>query len=150
MKTLSNLNSLISSLLILVVITLFITPAYSLINSITAPTTVLHPGQNFTVTFHTVDYIQNNLQFYSVFGVAPYPGFGESFLGIPVPVVAPHPGADGGTQGGVDLLVAGLNSHLGKFNVTLNVPSSLGGTNVTKKYTLQTGVLGNVSKIYIY
>ena len=97
MKTLSNLNSLISSPL----------------------TLVLDPGQNFTVTFHTVDYIQNNLQFYSVFGVAPYPGFGESFLGTPVPVVAPHPGADGSKQGGVDLLV-GLNSHLGKFNVTLS------------------------------
>ena len=146
MNTISNLNSFLA-LLVLLVTTVFITPAYSLVDSISAPTTVLHPGHDFTLTFHTSIFIQNNLQFYAVFGVSPYPGFLAS-LGTPVPVVGPHPGADGGQQGGVDLFAAGFNSHLGnEFNVTLRLPSSLvTHKNEVTKYVLQTGVLGNVSK----
>src|SRR5258708_9559821 len=145
-NTMKTFNSALSSFLILL-ITTFIVPAYSLIDSISGTKTILHPGQNFTVTFHTSIYIQNNLQFYALFGIAPSPGYGQGSLGIPVPAVAPIPGADDKTDGGIDLYRAGLsNNGLKNFNVTLSLPSSL-VTHKKKvtKYVLQTGVLGNVS-----
>jgi len=143
MKNTNSFILFLSSLVILLV-TLFTTPAYALISSISAPTTALHPGQKFVVTFHTVPYIQGNRQFYALFGVAPYPGLGESFLGLPVPAVGPTPGADGGAEGGMDLYKAGLsNEGLGQYHITLRLPKSL-ATVKTTKYTLQTGVLGNV------
>ena len=67
-------------------------------------------------------------------------------MGLPVPAVGPTPGADGGTAGGVDLYKAGFsNSGSGEFKVTLHLPDSLSHSKATK-YTLQTGVLGTVSK----
>jgi len=137
-------NSALPSFLILL-ITTFIVPAYSLIDSISAPKTILHPGQKFTVTFHTSIYIQNNLQFYALFGISPSPGYGQGSLGIPVPAVAPIPGADDKTDGGIDLYRAGLsNNGLKNFDVTLSLPSSLVTQKKVTKYVLQTGVLGNV------
>jgi len=144
-NTMKTFNSALCSLLVLL-LTTFVVPAYSLISSISAPKATLHPGQNFTVTFHTSDFIQNNLQFYALFGISPSPGY-EGSLGIPVPAVAPIPGADDRTDGGIDLYQAGLsnNNGLRNFNVTLSLPSGLvtPKENVTK-YVLQTGVLGNV------
>ncbi len=141
-------NSALSSLLVLL-LTTFVVPAYSLISSISAPKATLYPGQHFTVTFHTSDFIQNNLQFYALFGIAPSPGYGQGSLGIPVPAVAPIPGADDRTDGGIDLYQAGLSNNNGfkDFNVTLSLPPAFvtPKQNVTK-YVLQTGVLGNVSR----
>src|SRR5258708_8284370 len=115
-NTMKTFNSALSSFLILL-ITTFIVPAYSLIDSISAPKTILHPGQNFTVTFHTSIYIQNNLQFYALFGIAPSPGYGQGSLGIPVPAVAPIPGADDKTDAGIVLyLPASSNNCFSIFN----------------------------------
>ncbi|KAF8324974.1 uncharacterized protein EI90DRAFT_3073946 [Cantharellus anzutake] len=144
---------------------LLISPARSLIHSISAPTKILHPGEKFIVTFHTTPYIQSNLQFYALFGIAPFPGLGVSFLGLPIPAVAPVPGADGGLGlrnlfsgpsgkgksgidiGGIDLWEANLG-NIGSpkgFNVTLRLPVDLSTTkNRVTKVVLQTGVLGNV------
>src|SRR5258707_6891355 len=144
-NTMKTFNSALSSLVVLL-LTTFVVPAYTLISSISAPKATLHQGQHFTVTFHTSDFIQNNLQFYALFGIAPSPGYGQGSLGIPVPAVAPIPGADDKTDGGIDLYRAGLsNNGLKNFNVTLSLPSSL-VTHKKKvtKYVLQTGVLGNV------
>ena len=67
-------------------------------------------------------------------------------MGLPVPAVGPTPGADGGTAGGVDLYKAGFsNSGSREFKVTVRLPHSLSPRKTTK-YTLQTGVLGTVSK----
>ncbi|KAF8324203.1 uncharacterized protein EI90DRAFT_3076274 [Cantharellus anzutake] len=141
-----------------------ISPALALVGSISAPTTVLHPGHKFTVTFHTSLYIQNNLQFYALFGIWPSPGLGESYLGIPIPAVGPVPGADGGLGlgnfrvapsgkgklgidvGGIDLWEATLaNTGSKAYNVTLRLPVDLTTPgNRTTNYTLQTGVLGTV------
>ncbi|KAF8324186.1 uncharacterized protein EI90DRAFT_2365268 [Cantharellus anzutake] len=123
-----------------------ISPALALVGSISAPTTVLHPGHKFTVTFHTSLYIQNNLQFYALFGIWPSPGLGESYLGIPIPAVGPVPGADGGLglgnfrvgpsgKGKLGIDVGGIDL----LPVDLTTPG-----NRTTNYTLQTGVLGTV------
>jgi len=142
MKNTSSLSLLYTLFILLAA--LLIDPTHALVDSISAPKTVLHPGEKFNVTFHTSDYIQNNLQFYALFGVAVYPGLGESFLGLPVPAVGPTPGADGGTDGGVDLFKAGFSNSGSKgFKVTLRLPASVSPRKTTK-YTLQTGVLGTV------
>ncbi|KAF8318549.1 uncharacterized protein EI90DRAFT_3083408 [Cantharellus anzutake] len=123
---------------------LLISPALALVGSISAPTTVLHPGHKFTVTFHTSLYIQNNLQFYALFGIWPSPGLGESYLGIPIPAVGP--GKLGIDVGGIDLWEATLaNTGSKAFNVTLRLPVDLTTPgNRTTNYTLQMGVLGTV------
>ena len=145
MRNTNSLSLFLCSFPILLA-TLFTTPVLALISSISVPKTVLHGGQDFIVTFHTENYIQGNRQFYALFGVAPYPGFGESFLGLPVPAVGPIPGADDGTEGGVDLYRAGLsNEGLAQYHITLRLPKSLAPAKTTK-YTLQTGVLGTVSR----
>ncbi|KAF8324983.1 uncharacterized protein EI90DRAFT_2204021 [Cantharellus anzutake] len=144
---------------------LLISPTCALIDSISAPTKILHPGEKFIVTFHTSPFIQSNHQFYALFGIAPFPGLGVSFLGLPIPAVAPVPGADGGLGlrnlgsgpggkgklgidiGGIDLWEANLG-NIGSprgFNVTLRLPVDLTTTkNRVTKFVLQTGVLGMV------
>ncbi|KAF8324986.1 uncharacterized protein EI90DRAFT_2204352 [Cantharellus anzutake] len=145
---------------------LLISQVQSLIHSISAPTKVLHPGERFIVTFHTTPYIQSNHQFYALFGIGSFPAPAVSFLGLPIPAVAPVPGADGGLGlrnlfsgpsgkgkagidiGGIDLWEANLGNvgSLKGFNVTLRLPVdlTLGTKNRVKKVVLQTGVLGMV------
>ena len=131
MKNTSSLS------LIILLATLFINPTHTLVDSISAPKTVIHPGEKFTFTFHTSEYIPSNSMPSSE---------SQSHLGLPVPAVRPTPSADGGTEGGVDLYKVGFsNLGSGEFKVTLRLPDSLSPRKTTK-YTLQTGVLGTVSK----
>ena len=109
--------------------------AHALITGIAGPTHVLHPGNKFHVTFFTADYIQNNLQYYALFGISPGAGF-------------PDPTLLGYVLGsGSDLVLAGhSNTGNGAYNVTLNIPKPFGTPNgATTSYILKTAVLGTVS-----
>jgi len=105
-------------------------PSAARISGFTAPTQVLHPGQNFDVTFATQSFIQNNLQYYAIFGYtlgAGYSGSLGTLLG-----------------NGVDLVTSGHSSTgRGAYNVSLQIPESLTTTGV-EEYTLGTSILGTV------
>lgn len=107
-------------------------PASARIIGITAPTTPLTPGETFSVTFKTASFIQNNLQYYVVFGLAPssYPqGALGQLLGT-----------------GYDLVANGHSSTgPGSFDVSVTIPSTFTPSDVS--YTLTAAILGSVSHI---
>ncbi|KAF9514682.1 hypothetical protein BS47DRAFT_1342825 [Hydnum rufescens UP504] len=108
--------------------------ANALITKIAGPTETLHPGQKFDVTFFTEDYIQNNLQYYAIFGVSPVGGYSEpNLLGYLL-------------GSGSDLVLSGhSNTGTGAYNVTLTIPKPFSTPNgTTQSYFLKTAVLGTI------
>jgi Nis1 family len=108
--------------------------AHAFITRIAGPTQTLHPDQKFNVTFFTEDYIQNNLQYYAIFGVSPVGGYSE-------------PNLLGNLLGsGSDLVLSGhSNTGYGTYNITLTIPKPFSTPNgTTQSYFLKTAVLGTV------
>jgi hypothetical protein len=103
------------------------------IDSISAPTTPIAPGANFQVTFETSDYIQNNAQYYTLFGIK------ESSLPF-----AQDQTALGLLLGtGKDLVTSGHSiTGDGSYKVTVQLPSTVAANT---NYTLAVAVLSTVS-----
>lgn len=106
-----------------------VTPVSARIGGISVPTKVLHPGEHFNVTFHTVEWIINVDEYYAVFGIAVQPvtngGLG-TLLGK-----------------GYDLVAHGHSeSGPGSFNVLLQILKNLSPPPRKKtKYLLTLAVL---------
>ncbi|KAF9512710.1 hypothetical protein BS47DRAFT_1486123 [Hydnum rufescens UP504] len=88
--------------------------ANAYITGIAGPTHTLHPGQKFNVTFFTEDYIQNNVQYYAIFGIAP----------------ASRPS---------DPTLSGISTRLGNMPKSFGTP-----TGAAESYFLKTAVLGTI------
>ena len=135
----TNSPSLLYTLFILLA-TLFIDPTHAWIDHISASEEVLQPGDQFTLTFHTSEYIQHNTQFYALFAFKSL-----SCPGLPVPSLPVPPVWDVAGEGGVDLYNAGfINTGKGVYDVTLRLPYSF--PRMTTKCTLHAFVMEAVSK----
>lgn len=113
------------------------TPVSARITGITAPPTAFTPGQSFPVTFHTEDFIQNNSQYYVLFGLTQSSLYYESALGTLL-----------GT--GYDLVLHGdsNNNLIRSFNVTVTIPSDYDVAAPGGQYTLIAAVLGTVGVLF--
>jgi hypothetical protein len=120
------------TLLVLAFSLLVAGPAQAIITSISAPTTKLHPGHKFNVTFHTSGHIINNAQYYTLFGV--------------LPQSSPYLVMGTLLNQGFDLVTSGHSqTGVGSFNVTIEIPKGFKTvTGKTQKYVLNVGVFGTV------
>ena len=114
-----------------------VTPASARITGFSAPTKVLHPGERFNVTFHTVPWIIDVDEYYAVFGIAVQPVTNEglgTLLGK-----------------GYDIVTHGHSeSGLGSFNVLLQIPKNLSPPPRKKtKYLLTSAVLITVRSVLL-
>ncbi|KAF9517617.1 hypothetical protein BS47DRAFT_1389609 [Hydnum rufescens UP504] len=124
-----------STLAILAVSLLNLTPTEAIITRISAPTTTLHPGHKFTVTFFTENHIINNAQYYALFGVTP----------------STKPDQVMGTLlgQGFDLVTSGHSqTGHGSFKVTVRIPKGfVTETGKTEAYILNTAVFGTAGVV---
>lgn len=110
--------------------------AQAMISSFSAPTATLTPNQTFAVTFFTSNYIQNNAQYYAIFGLKP------TSLGLP-PSDGLGPGPTLGN--GFDFVQNNVSvTGTGSFNVTLQIPADW-DSEVTA-WTLTSAVMNTVSE----
>jgi Nis1 family len=109
-----------------------LTPTEAIITRISAPTTTLHPGHKFTVTFFTEDHIINNAQYYALFGVTPSTK-PEQVMGTLL-------------NEGFDLVTSGHSqTGHGSFKVTVPIPKGfVTESGKTEAYVLNTAVFGTV------
>jgi hypothetical protein len=123
---------LLATMTFLITITIMIQPASARIVSITAPKSPLHPGDLFNVTFHTEDFIQNDFQYYVIFGLA-RPELPESYLWELL-------------DNGYDLVSHGhSNTGHGTFKVPLTIPKGFTPSSPKAIYRLTAAITGTVS-----
>ena len=109
-----------------------IQPASAHITGISAPKTPLNPGDSFNATFHTAGFIENNLEYYAICGLAP--------LTLPEFALWELLGT------GYNLVTNGRSrTGSGAFNIPLTIPMGFTPSGSDAVYRLTVAVVGTVS-----